>query len=250
MSSGEHAPSVVLPRARALERERARTKRASMPRPSEATATVAARASLVGLVAMAIVIVVCSGHTAILTPDSTRPLPPWLAGPLSGLGPDLGLGGVIAVLSVMCSCYWALVALGHRLSGRIIVATVILLHLILALAPPLLSTDVFSYGAYGRMGAIYSFNPYLFGPRAISFDPLVPADRRSVDADAHRLRAAVHRDELLARPAEHRVQRCGLQGDHGRLQPGRDRRHRTGGTAPGRPIRRARWRWSGSTRCC
>jgi hypothetical protein len=42
------------------------------------------------------------------------------------------------------------------------------------LAPPLLSTDVFSYGAYGRMGALYGANPYLHGPYAISLDPFYP----------------------------------------------------------------------------
>jgi alpha-1,6-mannosyltransferase len=42
------------------------------------------------------------------------------------------------------------------------------------LAPPMLSTDIFSYGAYGRMGTIYGANPYLHGPAAISLDPVYP----------------------------------------------------------------------------
>jgi alpha-1,6-mannosyltransferase len=38
----------------------------------------------------------------------------------------------------------------------------------------LLSTDVFSYQAYARMGALYSTNPYLHGPHVIALDPLYP----------------------------------------------------------------------------
>jgi alpha-1,6-mannosyltransferase len=37
-----------------------------------------------------------------------------------------------------------------------------------------LSTDVFSYQAYGRMGTIYATNPYLHGPSTILTDPLYP----------------------------------------------------------------------------
>jgi alpha-1,6-mannosyltransferase len=52
--------------------------------------------------------------------------------------------------------------------------TVAALHAFVLLAPPLLSTDVFSYQAYGRMGALYGANPYLQGPHAIAFDPVYP----------------------------------------------------------------------------
>ena len=36
----------------------------------------------------------------------------------------------------------------------------------------LLSTDVFSYIAYARMGVEHGLNPYLHGPAAISHDPV------------------------------------------------------------------------------
>src|ERR1035437_2522653 len=41
-------------------------------------------------------------------------------------------------------------------------------------APVLLSTDIFSYQAYARMGSLYGANPYLYGPHAIALDPLFP----------------------------------------------------------------------------
>ena len=48
------------------------------------------------------------------------------------------------------------------------------LHAFVLLAPPLISTDVFSYQAYARMGASYGANPYLSGPHAIALDPVFP----------------------------------------------------------------------------
>jgi alpha-1,6-mannosyltransferase len=48
------------------------------------------------------------------------------------------------------------------------------LYALVLLAPPLVSTDIFSYGAYGRMGTHYGANPYLHGPAAIALDPLYP----------------------------------------------------------------------------
>jgi hypothetical protein len=48
------------------------------------------------------------------------------------------------------------------------------LYALVLLAPPLVSTDIFSYGAYGRMGTLYGANPYLHGPAAIALDPLYP----------------------------------------------------------------------------
>src|SRR5208283_4768190 len=42
------------------------------------------------------------------------------------------------------------------------------------LAPPLLSTDVFSYQAYARIWATYGANPYLSGPHIMALDSLYP----------------------------------------------------------------------------
>ena len=38
----------------------------------------------------------------------------------------------------------------------------------------MLSTDMFSYQAYARMGSLYGANPYLHGPHAIALDSLYP----------------------------------------------------------------------------
>src|SRR3954447_25643837 len=39
-----------------------------------------------------------------------------------------------------------------------------------ALAPPLLSLDVFSYLSYARLGVLHGLNPYDFAPAAIAHD--------------------------------------------------------------------------------
>ena len=52
------------------------------------------------------------------------------------------------------------------------------MHALVLLAPPLLSTDVFSYQFYARMGALYGANPYLARParaRARSVFPYIGA---------------------------------------------------------------------------
>ena len=46
------------------------------------------------------------------------------------------------------------------------------LQLIVFAGPILISTDVFSYIAYARMGVVHGMNPYLHGPFAILCDPV------------------------------------------------------------------------------
>ncbi len=54
------------------------------------------------------------------------------------------------------------------------IGAIVALNLLVLLGPPLISTDVFSYQAYARMGATYGINPYLHGPSAINLDPIFP----------------------------------------------------------------------------
>src|SRR5579875_2673574 len=61
-----------------------------------------------------------------------------------------------------------------RLSLRAVLACIAALNAVVLLAPPLLSTDVFSYQAYARLLTEYGANPYLVGPHAIALDPVYP----------------------------------------------------------------------------
>jgi len=132
------------------------------------------RLGLAGLLVCGLVIAVSAAKTNLLLPASVRPVPAWLAGPFGSLGIDLGLGGLIAVLVLMFISYAVAIRAADELSGRAVLMSIAALHALVLLAPPLLSTDIFSYMAYGRMAAIYGANPYLHGPSTILLDPLYP----------------------------------------------------------------------------
>jgi Glycosyltransferase family 87 len=135
---------------------------------------------LAGLLLGASVIVVSAGRTDWLLPGSLRflgsvgALPGWLAGVFGHSGIDLELGGLIAVLSLMFVSYAMAIRAADQLSPRTVLVAVASLNALVLLAPLLMSTDVFSYVAYGRIGALYGANPYLHGPNAIAVDPAYP----------------------------------------------------------------------------
>jgi hypothetical protein len=129
---------------------------------------------LAGLLVTGFVVSVCAAQTDSLLPESVRPVPSWLAGAFGTNGPDLHVVGAILVLSLMLGCYLVAVQATDHLSARAVLMTIAGLHALVLLAPPLFSTDVFSYQAYARMGALYGANPYLHGPSVISLDPLYP----------------------------------------------------------------------------
>jgi hypothetical protein len=60
----------------------------------------------------------------------------------------------------------------ERTPARWAIVLVALLSLIVFAGPILISTDVFSYIAYARMGVLHGVNPYLHGPAAIAQDPV------------------------------------------------------------------------------
>ena len=130
--------------------------------------------ALSGLVLTGLLISVSAAHTAQLLPESVRPVPRYLAGPFGGAALDLHSYGLVVVLVAMYACYVLAVRAAERLSARVVLMTIAALYALVLLAPPMLSTDIFSYGAYGRMGTLYGANPYLHGPAAISLDPVYP----------------------------------------------------------------------------
>jgi alpha-1,6-mannosyltransferase len=130
--------------------------------------------ALSGLALTGLLISISATHTAQLLPESVRPIPKSLAGPFGGAGLNLRSYGLVAVLVAMFACYALAVRVADRLSARAVLMTIAALYALVILAPPMLSTDIFSYGAYGRMGTLYGANPYLHGPSAIALDPVYP----------------------------------------------------------------------------
>lgn len=148
--------------------------------PGGHAATRTAVSSRRGLIALAGVLItgglisVAAAHTESLLPESIRPVPPSLAGAFHATGLNLHAGGAIAAMGLMFVSYAVVVAASTRLSARAVLIAVVVLHALVLLAPPLISTDVFSYQAYARMGALYAYNPYLNGPHGIFYDHVFP----------------------------------------------------------------------------
>jgi alpha-1,6-mannosyltransferase len=146
----------------------------ALPRPVRVPADVRGLLGLCGLVASTLLVTIAAANTDSLLPESVRPVPSWLAGPFGSADLSFGAGVLIAVLAVMFASYVVSVRAAGRLSPRSVLMCIAAVNALVLLAPPLLSTDVFSYQFYGRMGAIYGANPYLAGPHALALDPLYP----------------------------------------------------------------------------
>jgi len=112
-----------------------------------------------------------AGHSPLI------PKSPQIAGWLQGLGERLGYRVFLIAILAFAGAYAALIALLQRsraalVSKRWALILIGALHLIVFAGPILLSTDVFSYIAYARMGVEHGLNPYLHGPSAIASDPV------------------------------------------------------------------------------
>jgi hypothetical protein len=106
------------------------------------------------------------------------PKQPNLTGWLSGIGERLGFR-VFLIALLACSLAYAGMLIVARLgaaaatpivSKRFAITLIAVLHALVFVGPILLSTDVFSYIAYARMGVEHGINPYLNGPIAIKSD--------------------------------------------------------------------------------
>jgi alpha-1,6-mannosyltransferase len=132
-----------------------------------------ARVSLLGLLAGTLILVLgAASNPGPLSPANHSRLPGWIAGPLAGSWIDVGPAAFVAVMGGLFACYAAVVACRSALAPRTLVLAAAVLYGIVALGPPLLSADVFSYLAYARMGALHGVDPYTHGPWSIAHDPV------------------------------------------------------------------------------
>ena len=141
-------------------------------RTSGGLSTPAGWLGLAGLLITALLISLSAAHTQLLLPQSLRQSLGGLAGAFGHVGLDIGLPGLIAALVLMFLSYAVALRAAKYLSRRAVLVSIAALNALVLVAPPLLSTDLFSYIAYGRLGGTYGINPYLYGPNVISFDPL------------------------------------------------------------------------------
>ncbi|MGC9219747.1 MAG: polyprenol phosphomannose-dependent alpha 1,6 mannosyltransferase MptB [Solirubrobacteraceae bacterium] len=122
---------------------------------------------------LTLVLCVVAARTIDLVPQSIRPLN------------TVGMGGifnlisfrlltfeVLPIIGLLPVVYLIAVGYSDRVSRRTLIWSVAIVTVAATLAPPLFSTDMFSYEAYARMFVIYHVNPYTHGPFAISLDPV------------------------------------------------------------------------------
>ena len=145
--------------------------------------SVRARLSLGILVAGYFAIAVVAGAPdsalTVLLPTRARP-PSWATALANAVGLDRigrnGLTGVSWLLVVVLLAAFALL-LGEAWAGRVrlgavLVASAISLWVSVA-GPLLLSRDVYTYAAYGRIEALYHHNPYVTRLSSFPHDPFV-----------------------------------------------------------------------------
>jgi hypothetical protein len=132
------------------------------------------RLAIAGLLATGLLVAISAADTESFLPLSIRPVPSSMSGLFGGLSLNLHVAGAIGVLIAMFCAYTVAVSASAHLSPRLVLGSIVALNVLVLLGPPLISTDVFSYQAYARMGATYGINPYLHGPYAINLDHVFP----------------------------------------------------------------------------
>jgi alpha-1,6-mannosyltransferase len=119
-------------------------------------------------VGLALAIGAATGRST-LVPARRGGSPEWLRGPLD-FGLSLHPWVFVALLILMCAFYLSLLWWSDYIPVRPALASIVALHLIFFLAPPLLSTDVFNYVDYARLGVLHGLNPYQHSPAAAPHD--------------------------------------------------------------------------------
>ena len=71
----------------------------------------------------------------------------------------------------MLAAYLIVLACGERVPRRAAIASLVALHAIFLLGPPLTLTDVFNYLNYANLGAAHGINPYAAPPAEVPVDP-------------------------------------------------------------------------------
>jgi hypothetical protein len=126
-------------------------------------------ASALGTIAVCVTLLVVAAAdrpSFLSAPTHYGYFPGWMAGPLGGLwpwftrSPQAIKSLFTGALLVMYVAYLVGLRYVPALRARWAVATVVGVHAVLLLSPPLSLTDVFNYINYGRMGMLHHLNPY------------------------------------------------------------------------------------------
>jgi hypothetical protein len=132
--------------------------------------------AVLGIGALSVLLcVTAAAGPSFVVPAGRQDFTTWIAGPLHGIvSRTLTAEQSVLVLVAMCVCYAATLAWGSSVRARWVVMAIVLLHVLYAIAPPLISKDVFSYISYARLGASHGTNPYQHAPFLFPNDPAYP----------------------------------------------------------------------------
>jgi hypothetical protein len=114
-----------------------------------------------------LVVVMAANRPSLLSPTTHNDFyPRWMAGPLGGLWPGLTGNGTTlklwfsGAIVLMYVSYLLVLRRSSTVPVRWVVATLLAVHVIFILSPPLALTDLFNYVNYGRMEVVHHLNPY------------------------------------------------------------------------------------------
>jgi Glycosyltransferase family 87 len=126
------------------------------------------------IVYVALAVPVAAPHSTVVLAAAERS-PGWLLGPWRSLGAD-GADGALtgplfyAGLWVALLAYVAVLACSRAIGARLALGSIVALHVLFLLAPPLLSQDVFSYISYARLDVVHGLGPYTHSPNDVPGD--------------------------------------------------------------------------------
>lgn len=128
----------------------------------ERARTLLGAGSIAGLGALsAVLCVMAAAGVSFVVPATRRSFTGWIAGPLHGIvSRTLTAQQTIIVLFLMLACWAAALLWARSVGSRWVIGTVIALHVLYAIAPPLISKDIFSYISYARIGSLHGADPY------------------------------------------------------------------------------------------
>jgi hypothetical protein len=124
--------------------------------------------ALASIVALSLfVVLIAANRPSILTPTThSGYFPRWMAGPLGGALEGFTNNGetlkwlFTGSILIMYGAYALAYKHARRLPKRWVIATIVAVHAIFLLSPPLALTDLFNYVNYGRMEVVHGLNPY------------------------------------------------------------------------------------------
>jgi alpha-1,6-mannosyltransferase len=134
--------------------------------------SVVGRLGLASVLVSALLLCLAAARTNALLPETIQPAVGVLGGPLSSFSFHLRSGEVLLALTLMFFGYMAAVRNAEHLSPRLMLSAIAVFVVLVLLAPPLFSTDVFSYQEYARMFFGLHANPYTSNSEVLALDPI------------------------------------------------------------------------------